>query len=333
VVSLQDIRAAADRIRPHIALTPFTRDEDAALWLKWENRQTTGSFKVRGALNKVLAHSAEARKRGVVAASAGNHGQGVALAARLVGAQVRVFTYAHALPGKISAMRALGAEVVAVEGGYAEAEAAAIDDARLSGRLWVSPYNDKLVIAGQATIALEVVEAVGHLEHATIWIPAGGGGLAGGTGCLVRAMRPRWRVVAAQSEASAFLQAHFHGQDMNQVVEHESLADGLAGPVEAGSQTLILIREVVDEFVLVAEEAVAKAIALAWWRYGERVEGSAAVALAAVRPRIQAAGGEHIILISGGNISPDVHTALCARWRDRELMGDPAAVETGNEGA
>jgi threonine dehydratase len=314
VASLEAIREAADRIWPHIARTPLTKDDESPLWLKWENRQATGSFKLRGALNKVLAQSAEARARGLVAASAGNHGQGVAFAARLVGAQVRVFTSIHAVAEKVAAMRALGAEVVSVAGGYGEAEAAAIEDARASGRLWVSPYNDDLIIAGQGTLALEVVDAVGHLEHATVWVPAGGGGLAAGTGCLVRALRPGWRVVAAQSDASAFLHAHFHEQEMSRVVERESLADGLAGPVEAGSQTLGLVREVVDEFVLVDEESIAKAIAEAWWRYGERIEGSAAVALAAARQRGPTGGGEHIVLISGGNISPDVHAELCKRW-------------------
>ncbi len=217
MVSLYDVRLAADRIRPHIVHTALTKDGDAPYWLKWENRQATGSFKLRGALNKVIAQSGEAHERGIVAASAGNHGQGVAMAGRLVGAQVRVFTYAHAVPEKIAAMRGLGAEVVEVDGGYGEAEAAGIEDARRSGRLWVSPYNDERVIAGQATVALEVVEALGDHEQATVWIPAGGGGLAAGTGILVRAMRSGWRVIAAQSEASAYLHAHFHGRDMGTV--------------------------------------------------------------------------------------------------------------------
>ena len=304
MVRLEAIREAAERIRPYCVRTPLTHDDESPLWLKWENQQSTGSFKLRGALNKVLGQSAEARARGLVAASAGNHGQGVAFAARIVAAPVRVFTYSHAVPEKVAAMRALGAEVVMVAGGYGEAEAAAIEDARASGRLWVSPYNDDWVIAGQGTLALEVVEAMGQVQHATIWVPAGGGGLAAGTGCAVRALRPGWRVVAAQSEASAFLHAHFHRQEMSRVVERVSLADGLAGPVEAGSQTLDLVREVVDEFVLVDEESIAKAIAEAWWRYGERIEGSAAVPLAAARQVDLTLGGEHIVLISGGNISP-----------------------------
>ena len=323
VIRLESIREAADRIRPHIARTPLTKADASPLWMKWENQQATGSFKLRGALNKVLAQSEEARGRGLVAASAGNHGQGVAFAARLVAAQVRVFTYLHAVPEKVAAMRALGAEVVLVAGGYGEAEAAAIEDARTSGRLWVSPYNDDWIIAGQGTLALEVVEAVGHLQHATVWVPAGGGGLAAGTGCAIRALRPEWRVAAAQSDASAFLHAHFHGQEMSRVVERESLADGLAGPVEAGSQTLDLVRQVVDEFVLVDEESIAKSIAEAWWRFGERIEGSAAVALAAARQAALSRGGEHIVLISGGNISLDVHADLCKRWAAPVAEGRP----------
>jgi threonine dehydratase len=314
VIPIAAIREAAGRIRTHIVRTPLTEDAEAHLWLKWENRQTTGSFKVRGALNKVLAQSEQARARGLVTASAGNHGQGVAQAARLLQAQARVFTYAHAVKEKVAAMRALGAEVVAVEGGYGEAEAAAIADAHASGRLWVSPYNDELVIAGQGTIAFEIVDELGHLERATVWVPAGGGGLAAGIGSAIRALRPRWDVVAAQSVASAYLHAHFHGQAMEGVSEQESLADGLAGPVEQGSLTLDLVREVVDDFVLVEEQAVAKMIGEAWWLYGERIEGSAAVALAAAREHTGARGGLNIVIVSGGNVSLETHSQICERW-------------------
>jgi len=314
VIPIAAIREAAGRIRTHIVRTPLTEDAQARLWMKWENRQTTGSFKLRGALNKVLAQSDLARARGLVAASAGNHGQGVAHAARLLPAHVRVFTYAHAVREKVAAMRALGAEVIAVDGGYGEAEAAAIADAHASGRLWVSPYNDMLVIAGQGTIALEIVEELGHLERATVWVPAGGGGLAAGTGSAIRALRPRWEVIAAQSAASAYLHAHFHGRAMESVSERESLADGLAGPVEHGSLTLDLVREVVDDFVLVEELAVAQMIAEAWWLYGERIEGSAAVALAAARQRAQVRGGANIVIVSGGNVSAETHSQMRARW-------------------
>jgi threonine dehydratase len=312
VIAIATIREADQRIRPHVVWTPLIEDAERGLWLKCENRQTTGSFKLRGALNKIKAQSVEAREHGVVAASAGNHGQGVAFAGRLVEAAVRVFTYEHAVPEKIAAMRDLGAEVVAVPGGYGEAEAAAIADARVSGRLWVSPYNDELVMAGQATLAVEIATELGAHEHVTVWVPAGGGGLAAGVGSALRALHPHWQVVAAQSEASAYLHAHYHGRDMGQIVESPSLADGLAGPVEPGSRTLGLVQEVVDDFVLVDEPSVAAAIAEAWWMYGERIEGSAAVALAAAREYGAGHPEDQVVILTGGNISPELHLRICA---------------------
>jgi threonine dehydratase len=212
---------------------------------------------------------------------------------------------------KIAAMRDLGAEVIAVPGGYGEAEAAAIADADASGRLWVSPYNDDLIMAGQGTVAIEIARDLDAHERVTVWVPAGGGGLAAGVGSALRALHPHWKVVAAQSEASAFLHAHFHRRDMSRVVESQSLADGLAGPVEAGSRTLDIILEVVDDFVLVDEPSVAAAIAEAWWRYGERIEGSAAVALAAARKHGAEHAGEHVVILTGGNLSPDMHSRIC----------------------
>ncbi len=311
MIPIAAIREAEERIRPHVLWTPMVEDAERGLWLKCENRQTTGSFKLRGALNKIMAQAAEARAQGLVAASAGNHGQGVAYAGRLIEASVRVFTYEHAVSEKVAAMRGLGAEVVAVPGGYGEAEAAAIADAKASGRLWVSPYNDELVMAGQATVAIEIAHELETREHLTLWVPAGGGGLAAGVGSALRALHPQWRVVAVQSRASAFLHANYHGHAMDGILESPSLADGLSGPVEAGSRTLGLVQEVVDDFVLVDEPSVAAAISEAWWMYGERIEGSAAVALAGARRFGAGLTGDQVVVLTGGNISPEVHAQIC----------------------
>ena len=298
---------AAQRIAPFIKHTPLTYDHEHQIYLKWENQQVTGSFKARGAFNKVLSLEAWERERGLVAASAGNHGQGVALAAQKAGTRAIIFASENAVPAKIEAMRKLGAELHLVPGGYGEAEKAGLEYARKVGGTWVSPYNDGQVIAGQGTIALEVWEDLPDDSPLTWIVPVGGGGLVAGIGVALASRPPsvpaRDRLVGVQSEASPFLHDIFHHGSQDSSVELPSLADGLAGPVEEGSVTIPLVRRVVQEIVLVSEEAIADAVATCWSRYGQRIEGSAAVTLAAIlsgavrqRPAL--------LVISGGNIQP-----------------------------
>lgn len=305
--------AARERVAPHVLTTPAWRDPHDRVHVKWENHQRTGSFKLRGAVNKVLALSPADLERGIVAASAGNHGQGVAYAGRLCGARVRVFASAHAFPFKVEAMRALGAEVVLIEGDYGRAESAAIDWAREHGAVWVSPYNDPLVIAGQGTLGLEILSDFRTLEVATIVVPAGGGGLAAGIGCVVKWFRPKWKVIAVQSQASPFLHHAYEGLDLKQIRERPSVADGLAGPVEEGSMTVELVREVVDEFLLLREEEIEQAVARAWEGWGEKVEGSGAAGLGGAY-RLRVKESPVIAVVTGGNIDPDLHARLCTRW-------------------
>lgn len=306
---------AAARIAPHIRRTLLTNDAELNLYLKWENQQVTGSFKARGALNKVLSLEPWERQAGLVTASAGNHGQGVALAGRLTGAPVIVFASAHAVPAKLEAMRALGAEVRLVEGGYGEAEQAAIAFAAESRRTWVSAYNDGQVIAGQGTIALEMIADLPPEVSPTWLVPVSGGGLLAGIGTALRRLSPRPRLVGVQAEASAFMHALFYRGTQEDVPDLPTLADGLSGPVESGSVTIPLIKELVDEIILVSEAEIERAIAFAWRRYQQRIEGSAAVTLAAVLSgRVK---GPAAAVISGGNIQPEVHAAICASHRER----------------
>lgn len=295
---------AYERISPHIRNTPLTFDAEYDLYLKWENHQVTGSFKARGAVNKILTLQDWELERGLITASAGNHGQGVALAANIRHARVIVFASEHALPIKLQAMRELGAEIHLVQGGYGEAEQAGIEYARNTGGTWVSPYNDGLVIAGQGTIALEVLKQLPNPD-ANAWIvPAGGGGLVSGIGCVLQSIHPLVKLVAVQSEASAYLHEIYHRGTQAHVKEFPSLADGLAGPVEQGSVTMPIVKKVVTDFILVTEQEIRKAIKYSWVKYRERIEGSAAVALAAVisgkidhRPAIA--------VMTGGNIADE----------------------------
>ena len=303
------LEQAYERIAPFITKTPLTYDATNDLYLKWENLQVTGSFKIRGALNKILSLQIWELERGLVTASAGNHGQGVAFAGNIKHAPVIVFTSDHASPNKVQAMRELGAEVHLVPGGYAEAEQTGIEFARNTNSTWISPYNDGMVIAGQGTVGLEVLED--HPDPLPkVWVvPAGGGGLVSGLGCAIHYKEPQLGLVAVQSEASPFLHKIFHHGTQTGVVELPSLADGLAGPVEIGSVTIPMVKNLVNDFLLVTEDEIKKAIKYAWDVYHERIEGSSATPLAAVlsgriitRPAM--------LIITGGNINPLVHAEV-----------------------
>lgn len=304
------------RIAPHIRATPLARDPARGLYIKWENRQVTGSFKPRGALNKVLALEDWERAAGLVAVSAGNHGQGVAMAAGLTGAAVEVFVPEQAVPKKIEAIRALGAQVYLVPGGYAEAEAAGRDYAEKNRKTWVSPYNDGQVIAGQGTIGLEIAAEL--QEPAEAWlVPVGGGGLIAGIGAALARSNPRPKLIGLQSEASPFTHSLFHRGTQAGVADLPTLADGLSGAVEEGSLTIPLMKEYVDDILLVSEDEIAAAIAFAWQVHGERIEGSGAVGFAAILSgRLKARPA--VVVVSGGNIQPEVHARIVGQYEGRE---------------
>lgn len=310
------LEQAQTRLSAHIRQTPLVYDETLDLYLKWENQQITGSFKLRGAMNKVLTLQPWELSRGLVAASAGNHGQGVALAGQLVGAPVIIFASEHAVPAKIEAMRNLGAQVRLVPGGYGEAEAAGLAYAEANRATWISPYNDGQVIAGQATLAREILSALPPLPELTWLVPVSGGGLISGIAAGLRAQReenpsamPRHRLVGVQSEASPFFHALYHRGSQAGVIELPSLADGLSGPVQQGSLTIPLVRAGVDDFILVSEAEIVQAIAFAWQQYHQHIEGSAAVALAACLTG-KVARRPALAIITGGNIQPELHTEI-----------------------
>ncbi|MCS7247976.1 MAG: threonine/serine dehydratase [Anaerolineales bacterium] len=306
------IQAASRRVSPYIRRTPITYDPSLKVFLKWENQQKTGSFKLRGALNKVLSLSDRERQPGVVAASAGNHGAGVAFACRTVGIRAHIFVPKSATQVKVSTIRDLGAEVTLVEGGYTEAEQFAIQYARDSQKPYLSPYNDGQVIAGQATLAFELLEELPN--EAKAWLaPVSGGGLIGGIGAGLRAFSPKVspfpQLIGVQSEASPYMERIYYTGSQDHVVELPSLADGLAGAVEPNSITIPLVKEYVDSILLVSEEEICEAIRYAWLFYHQVIEGSAAVVLAAIlsgkirqRPAL--------LIISGGNIDLELHRSI-----------------------
>jgi threonine dehydratase len=219
-------------------------------------------------------------------------------------------------------MRDLGAEVRQVPGGYGEAEQAGLAYAKSREATWISPYNDGQVIAGQGTIGLEIQEEMGEKPGEAWIVPTSGGGLISGIGASLVGSAARPRLIAVQAAASAFLHSIFHTNSQLGVPDLPSLADGLTGPVESGSITVPLVLEMVDDFVLVSEEEIAWAIAYAWHRYHERIEGSAAAALAVVlfdkvpvRPAV--------IVISGGNIDEENHARILTELADQPFPIHP----------
>jgi len=314
MIPIEWIDEARQRITAHIVCTPLLHDERRGLYFKLENRQVTGSFKARGALNKVLSLQPWERERGIVTASAGNHGQGVALAGQLIHAPVEVFVAENAVLTKVQAIQALGAKVHFVSGGYAEAELAGKQYASETKKTWISAYNDGQVIAGQGTLALEIADQMTVSADQTWLVPVSGGGLLAGIAVGLQRFPSRPRLIGVQAEASAFMHALYYRGTQVDVPDLPSLADGLTGAVEEDALTIPIIKKYVDDILLVSEDEIASAVAFAWHTYGEKFEPSGAVGLAAVFSG-KVPLSPTLILVSGGNIQPEVHADLISTYR------------------
>jgi len=306
------VNQAAVRISDYIVRTPVIFDKDLNIYLKFENKQVTGSFKVRGALNKILTLEPWEREQGLVTASAGNHGQGVALSGKIFGAKVVVFASNHAVQTKVDAMQELGVDIRFVDGSYGLAEQTAVDFGNQNHYTYISPYNDGQIIAGQGTIGLELIQEI-SVEAVLAWVvPVGGGGLISGIGSVIHHFKLPSRLIGVQPENSAFTYSLYHKGNQANVPDLPTLADGLSGPVQAESITIPIIKKVVDDIVTVTEEEIELGIAYSWFKYHEIIEGSAATALAAVLTgKIKTPS---IVIISGGNIQPEVHTKICQKF-------------------
>ncbi|MGF1661745.1 MAG: pyridoxal-phosphate dependent enzyme [Kineosporiaceae bacterium] len=295
-------RAARLRIGAH--LRPTGVERWGPLLVKAEHRQHTGSFKVRGALAALSAHPGVP----VVAASSGNHGLGVAHALTVLGGEGQVVVPRGASPRKVGAIAALGVEVREVDGDGLAAELAGRELARRTGARYLSPYNDPDVVAGQATIALELVEQVadhGWAPPDEVVVAVGGGGLIAGIASVLAQAWPGTAVVGASPAADAAMAASVAAGRIVTVDAAPTLSDGTAGGVEPGAITLALCTELVDAWCLVDEADIARAMREAA-RSHDVVEGAAAVALAAARRRVRDGAGSVLAVSCGGNVAPEV---------------------------
>jgi threonine dehydratase len=307
-VDARAVAAAARRIAAHVRHTPTEHSRALSalagrdVFLKLENLQHTGAFKIRGALSAILALDPAARACGVITASAGNHGQGVAFAARLVGMPACV-VLPHGVPlAKLTAIQRAGAETVLADGGYDGAHAAARALAEERGMTYVHAFDDDEVIAGQGTLALELVA---DADVDTIVVPVGGGGLIAGIAVALSERRPRPRIVGVQSEkADAFAASLAAGRATERPAA--TIADGIAvrRPAE---RTLALVRGLVDDVITVSDEAIARAIVALLEHHKLLAEGAGAASLAAVLEANGHVGGSRVAaVISGGNIDPNL---------------------------
>ncbi|MDB4917534.1 MAG: putative threonine dehydratase, partial [Gemmatimonadetes bacterium] len=297
-----DVIAAAYRLRPVVSRTPLVRSSalseraSADVYLKCENLQRTGSFKLRGAYNALATMSASERARGVVASSAGNHGLGIALAAQMLGVRLRVFVPSTAPAVKRDGIRALGADVDETPPHYDAAHETALAYASAHDMTFVSPCAGEPLLAGQGTIALEILEELPSLG--TVVIPFGGGGLAAGIATLLRAAAPSVRIIGVQSDRTNALAVALEAGRIVEIEVPATLADGLSGQVDETG--LALGKFALDEVRVVTEDQVAEAIRFIAREHDMTVEGSGAVSVASILSgNIAAPAGPVVLILSG----------------------------------
>jgi threonine dehydratase len=305
------VRAAHERIRSSVLETPVELvsglfpGTTVHVYFKREDLQHTGSFKLRGATNKILSLTIQQSARGVIAASNGNHGLGVAAAARRAGVTAEVYVSSHVSPAKAQRIEQLGATIQRAGSNPLDAELAARAAAEQSGKVFISPYNDLEVMAGQGTIAVELLRQVPDMD--AIFVAVGGGGLIGGIGAYLKHASPKTEIVGCWPQNSRVLYESIKAGCILDVPEDYTLSESTAGGLEPGSVTLDVCRNVIDRSVLVSEEEILSAIRRVRDAQGWIMEGAAAVAVAAFEKDAgRYAGKTVVVLICGGNVSPEV---------------------------
>ena len=305
-VTIDDIRRAHERIGPSIARTPFELSQTLSaltgvqLYLKFENQQFTASFKERGALHRLMSLSRAEGERGVIAMSAGNHAQALAYHGKRLGIPTTIVMPRSTPNSKVEQTRAHGAEVILHGSQFDETQAFTRELTRERDLTLVHPYDDPEVIAGQGTLALEMLETGNRID--TLLVPIGGGGLISGVAVAAKALHPSIQIVGVQSERYPSAHHAFHGLDPNDVPNHDTVADGIAVK-SPGILTMELIRRHVDDIVLVAEDDIEQAIFVLAEIEKTVVEGAGAAGVAAAMRYKERYRGQNVgTILCGGNI-------------------------------
>ncbi|MBM3293806.1 MAG: pyridoxal-phosphate dependent enzyme [Candidatus Aminicenantes bacterium] len=314
------VERAYARIRGEIVRTPltfspsFSRDLGGRAFVKWDNRQTTGSFKFRGALAKVRSLPMADRRAGLISASTGNHGLGLARACHLEGLDLLLYLPRTTASDKIAKLRAAGAKMRFRGRSCDRTEILARRDGRRTGRVFVSPYNDPEVIAGQGTIGLEILADLPEVDD--VVVPVGGGGLVAGIGGYLKARAPGVRILGVEPAASAFMKASLRAGRLVAVREGRTLADAVAGGIEPRSMTFELCRRFVDRMLTVGERRLRSTVKRLFDDHGEIVEAAGALSAAAGLKYARLFRGRTVVLVAGGgNIAASVHRRLAGGRR------------------
>jgi len=315
-LSVRLITEARLRVKKYARTTELTYSEELSrnlgtnLYFKWENHQPTGSFKIRGAANKILSNLTECRRKGVVSASTGNHGVAMAYVCQQEGLSLELYVPSSIADHKRKKLETGKTRLVLVEGTCEQAEALARSQARQKGQVFVSPYNDPEVIAGQGTCGLEIFEEEPEVDE--VVIPVGGGGLISGVAVYLKKKKPSVRITGVEPENSAFIKNSLSlGRQSNDFPEKPTVADAVAGGIEEGATTFDLICRYVDNMISVSEEAIIEAMRLIFRSHQEKVEGAGALALAGLLSFPDLFSGKKIVaIVSGGNIAPSVWEKL-----------------------
>lgn len=308
-VNITDIHEAKNVIKPYARFTPLIKSYfmssryDGDIYLKLENMQLTGSFKFRGAFNCISHLSEEEKKRGVIACSAGNHAQGVALSCKLLGVKATIVMPETAPQSKVDATRGYGAEVILHGEFFDEAKEKCAQLVEESGLVFIPPYDDKYVMAGQGTIGLEILEQLWDVDN--IIVPVGGGGMISGIAVAAKSFNPNIKIIGVQSENIHGMTASYREGKITSHKEDKTLADGCAVAVP-GTLTFDVVTEIVDDMILVTEEDIQCAMKDLIQRAKIVCEGSGALPTAAIvsgkiNPEILK-GKKTVALVSGGNI-------------------------------
>lgn len=303
-----DIVLAANRIAPYIRETPldyspyFSDLTGANVYLKLDNLQHTGSFKLRGAFNKVLSLTPEERKAGCVAASSGNHGAAIAFAMKELGVSGVIFVPEKTSTAKVDTIRRAGGDVRFFGTDGLDTEIHAREYAADNGMAYLSPYNDEEVIAGQGVCGVEIVRQLRQVD--AIFIAVGGGGLISGAGAFLKSVNPNVEVVSCQPKASAVMTESVRAGAILELPSEPTLSDGTAGGIEAGAITFDICRDVIDRYVVVSEEQIEDAMRAFIDSHHMLLEGAAGVAIAGFLDIAGDYKGKNVVIVvCGGNIS------------------------------
>lgn len=306
-----EIQIAYERINKHVVKTELVEYQEVGenkIFLKLENSQYTGSFKLRGALNKILSLSEQDRNKGVITASTGNHALATAYALKLTKGKGTIYLPNEVVRAKLDKLSTYDVNLVHFGNDSAETEVEARRVSETENLPFISPYNDYTIIAGQGTIGIEIMQDLSHVDH--VFVTVGGGGLISGIASYLKGINPSITIHGCQPENSAVM---YHSLKEGKIIEMESkptISDGSAGGVESNSITFEIVQKNVDDFILVSEEEIKGSMIDLFTKNQLIVEGAAAVALAAFQKISTKISGTSVIIICGGNVDMDAFNSI-----------------------